>query len=161
MMGAGKSTVGREVARLAGRPFFDTDQMLSYRLGRPIPQLFSIYGESAFRDHETAILRSLEPQAGVLATGGGIVVREANWTEMRRLGTTVFLDVDRTALAGRLARSKKKRPLLAHEDWEERFDQILAARRGLHERADRRVVIGSESLEEAARKVLACMEDAP
>ncbi|HRI44043.1 MAG TPA: shikimate kinase [Fimbriimonadaceae bacterium] len=160
MMGAGKSTVGREVARLAGRPFFDTDQLLSYRLGRPIPQLFSIYGEAAFRYHETAILRGLEPQPGVLATGGGIVVREANWVEMKRLGTTVFLDVDRAALTGRLARSKKKRPLLAHENWEERFDQILAARRVLYEQADRRVLIGGESLEEAARKVLDSLEDA-
>src|SRR5690349_9779443 len=91
MMGAGKSAVGRALAELSGREFVDTDLLLQQRLGRPISQLFAVYGEDAFRDHETSILRSLEPLPVVLATGGGIVVREENWSELRRLGTTIYL----------------------------------------------------------------------
>ncbi|MBX7132980.1 MAG: shikimate kinase [Fimbriimonadaceae bacterium] len=153
MMGAGKSTVGRELARIASREFADTDAMLTYRLGRPIPQLFAIYGESAFRDHETAILRGLEPSPTVLATGGGIVIREANWAEMRRLGTTIFLDVEAEVLKARLAKSKKPRPLLQHEDWEDRLATLLDARRELYLKADQVVTVESESMIDAAMKV--------
>src|SRR5450631_3409697 len=66
MMGVGKSAVGRELAVRTGREFVDTDQMLQNRLGRPISQLFQIYGESAFRDHETAILKSIVPSLAVV-----------------------------------------------------------------------------------------------
>ena len=153
MMGAGKSTVGRELARISEREFADTDSILTYRLGRPIPQLFAVYGESAFRDHETSILRGLEPGPTVLATGGGIVVRDSNWTEMRRLGTTVFLDVDPEVLKARLAKSKKPRPLLQHEDWEDRLATLLDARRELYLKADRVVTVETESMIDAAVKV--------
>ena len=112
MMGAGKSSIGRNLAEASHRPFLDTDLLLQNRLGRPVSQIFQVYGEATFRDHETSILRNLEPEPVVLATGGGIVLREENWTEMRRLGITVFLDAAFETLTERLARSKKKRPLL-------------------------------------------------
>ena len=69
MMGAGKTSVGRALAERSGRPFRDTDLMLQTRFGRPVSQIFRVYGESTFRDHETSILRSLEPEACILSTG--------------------------------------------------------------------------------------------
>src|SRR5437868_3400733 len=91
MMGAGKSAVGRALAGLAAREFVDTDQLLQNRFGRPVSQIFQHYGEETFRDHETNILRGLAPGRFVLSTGGGIVLREANWLEMRRLGVVIYL----------------------------------------------------------------------
>ncbi|AIE85781.1 shikimate kinase [Fimbriimonas ginsengisoli] len=153
MMGAGKSSIGRALAELSGREFLDTDLLMQTRLGRPIPQIFQIYGESTFRDHETSILRSLEPHAAVLATGGGIVLREENWKELRRLGITIFLDASVETITDRLARSKKKRPLLQVEDWPERVESLLEQRRELYRRADITVAVDDVDLELGAQRV--------
>lgn len=153
MMGSGKSTVGRELADLLGVPFIDADRLLERRLGRPVRQWFHVYGEEAFREHETLMLKGLDPEPGVLATGGGIVLREENWMEMRRLGTTVFIDVAPEVLKFRLTVTKRKRPLLEVPDWEQKFDDILASRRPLYERADIVVRVSDEDLSVVATRI--------
>jgi shikimate kinase len=158
MMGAGKSSIGRELAVLSGRTFIDTDLLLQHRLGRAIPQIFQIYGEDAFRDHETSVLRSLQPEAAVLSTGGGIVVREANWTEMRRLGTTIYLKSSADALIARLDASKKKRPLLQVENWQQRVRDLLSKREELYERADITVQLDGANVATGAEQVLAALK---
>jgi len=155
MMGAGKSSVGRAIAELSGRQFIDTDILLQQRLGRPIPQVFQIYGEDAFRDHETSILRSLEPGPSVLSTGGGIVIREDNWTEMKRLGIPIYLRALPETLISRLEASKKRRPLLEVEDWPIRMKELLSKREDQYLRAEVVVDMDGENVESAARKVLA------
>ena len=146
MMGSGKSTVGMELARLLEVPFLDTDRLLEQRLGRPVRQWFQIYGEEAFREHETLMLKGLSDEAGVLATGGGIVLRQENWDELSRLGITVFLDVDPEVLKVRLTNTKRRRPLLEVENWEEKFHEILATRRPIYERADFCIKVSNEDL---------------
>lgn len=153
MMGSGKSTVGRLLAEDLDVPFWDTDNLLAHQLGRPVNQLFHLYGEYAFRQHETNLLRSLEATPGVLATGGGIVIKPENWVELRRLGTTVFLDVDPEIVKLRLANSKRKRPLLQVENWEDRFHDILDARRDLYLQADVHVMITSDEFSDVIRKI--------
>jgi shikimate kinase len=160
MMGVGKSAIGREIAAATGREFVDTDRLLTHRLGRPIPQLFELYGEDAFRSHETALLRSLEPGPMILSTGGGMVQREENWTEFRRLGMTLFLDVPPEILIERLATSKKRRPLLEVENWQDRVRQLLAQRRPFYERADLRVELGGSSIATAGKFALQAFQEA-
>lgn len=147
MMGSGKSTVGRLLAETLEIPFMDTDNMLSNRLGRPVSQLFHLYGEVAFRQHETNLLKSIEPQPGILATGGGIVTKAENWVELKRIGTTVFLDVDSEIVKARLARSKRKRPLLQTENWEDRFETILETRRELYMQAEHRIHVVADDFD--------------
>jgi shikimate kinase len=154
MMGSGKSTVGRLLAERAERTFVDTDQLISQRLGRPIHQLFSIYGQEAFRDHETAVLRSLEARNVVISTGGGIVLRPANWVEMRRLGKIAFLDLPLEVLIDRLQRSARRRPLLETENWQERLADIYSERRPLYERADVVVRLAGEDHAMAVEKLM-------
>ena len=153
MMGAGKSSVGRTLAEVSGREFADTDLLLQSRLGRPIPQIFQIYGEDAFRDHETSVLKSLEPSPIVLATGGGIVIREANWLEMRRLGTIVYLKASPDTLISRLEVSKKKRPLLQTEEWPTRLTDLLSKREDLYRQADLTVEMDGHNIQSAAEKI--------
>lgn len=149
MMGAGKSTVGRALADALMVPFKDTDSILQYKLGRPIQQLFSLYGESTFRQHETAILKGLDREPCVLATGGGIILADENWTEFSRLGTTIFLDIRPEKLIERLQLSKRKRPLLQTEAWEEKFMEIYHARYPIYCRADIHYRLDPGGLEEA------------
>lgn len=158
MMGSGKTTVGRRAAELAGYEFLDTDQLLIRKLGRPIHQIFQYYGEEAFRHHETRILAELQPGNGVLATGGGIVLKEENWSEMRRLGKTVFLQVPEELLIERLAVAKRRRPLLERDDWEEQLGLILAGRLELYQRADIILDITENDIELAAHKLVEAME---
>jgi shikimate kinase len=158
MMGAGKTTVGRILSERTGRVFRDVDRMLVNRLGRPIPQLFSIYGEETFREHETAILKSLEPEASIVSTGGGIVLRPVNWEIMRTLGTVIYLKAPLEVLMERLAASKKKRPLLQVEDPEERVKSILEARKPLYEQADVIIELGDSDAEGGATLVMEAME---
>ncbi len=158
MMGAGKSTVGRSLAALLEVPFSDTDSLLERRFGRQVSSIFRIYGEDTFRQHETSILEAIDRQPGVLATGGGLVVREQNWEQFQRLGITVFLDVPPTQLKERLAKSKKRRPLLEHEDWQQRFDCLYEARLGMYSRADIRFPVDAEHLESCAQQLFETLQ---
>ena len=117
-------------------------------------QIFGLYGEDAFRHHETSVLRSLEPGPFVLATGGGIVTREANWIELQRLGSTIYLNASLETLIGRLEASKKKRPLLMAEEWPERVGSLLEQRRPLYEKADLVIEVDSEDVKSLAERVL-------
>ncbi len=157
MMGVGKSTAGGIVAERAGREHLDTDRMLIRKLGRPIPQLFQLLGESTFRDHETTLLRELSPGRSVISTGGGIVVRPQNWDEMRRLGTTIFMDVPFDILIARLHASKKRRPLLQGEDMESKVAAILEARLPLYRQADLTVTLEHLDANDSADRILAAL----
>lgn len=153
MMGAGKSSVGRYLATQTGRPFIDTDLLIQHRFGRPISQIFQLYGEDAFRDHETSVLKTLDREPSVISTGGGIVLRPENWDEMRRLGTIVYLKAPLQVLLDRLEASKKKRPLLQSEDWAARVEALLEARRPLYEQADLVVEVSDSDIESGGRRL--------
>ncbi|MCB0826545.1 MAG: shikimate kinase [Armatimonadetes bacterium] len=154
MMGSGKSTVGKLLAEYLDLPFEDTDVMLQRRLGRSIPQIFQMYGEDAFRQHENSVLQCIDDSDGILATGGGIVVRDDNWDEFKRIGMTVWLDVNDTVLKDRLDKSLKRRPLLEYEDWEIRLDNLLNARRPLYAKADFRVEVTEDGFDNVVRQIV-------
>ncbi|MBS1721330.1 MAG: shikimate kinase [Armatimonadetes bacterium] len=158
MMGAGKSAVGRALAEASGREFIDTDQILQGRFGRSISQFFAIYGEEAFRGHETSVLKSLEPGHNVISTGGGIVTRQENWEEFARLGTTIYLESSPEVLINRLALSKKKRPLLAVDNWEDKLSSLLDTRRELYEQADLRYSVDGNDIQAAAEGIIQLLE---
>lgn len=160
MMGVGKSAVGRELAARTGREFLDTDLLLQNRLGRPVGQLFQIYGEDAFRDHETSILRSLQPTFSVLSTGGGVVIREANWPELRRLGSTLYLKAPIENIILRLRTSKKRRPLLEVDDWETRLRDLFEQRQAFYAKADLVVELEGDGLADAADRAFRALTEA-
>lgn len=160
MMGVGKSAVGRNLALLSERTFQDTDGLLERRLGRSIEQIFKIYGEPAFRDHETALLKTLEPGETILSTGGGIVLRPQNWDELRRLGLIIYLRADLDTLLTHLGNSKKRRPLLQTENWQERVESILSARIPLYEQADLIFDVGKdESIPDVGERLYARIKE--
>ncbi len=92
MPGCGKTTVGRELARLSGKPFVDLDEEIVRRAGKSIPDIFREEGEAAFRELEAQVLADVCARSGqVIATGGGAVLRAENRAAMRRAGRVYFL----------------------------------------------------------------------
>ena len=96
MPGSGKSTVGRRLAAVLGRPFLDIDEEIVRAVGKDIPAIFAESGEAAFREIEARVLREtcLHTRGAVIATGGGAILREENVHAMRRVGRIYFLDRD-------------------------------------------------------------------
>ena len=112
-MGAGKSTVGRLVARRLGRCFVETDDMITAKEGRSIPEIFAAHGEAHFRALEDEALRLLAlKDRDVIATGGGLPCREGRPEALRALGTVVWLAGDFASLYAR-ARAAGARPMLS------------------------------------------------
>ncbi len=110
--GSGKSTVGRQLARRLGLPFFDSDQVIEQQLGCSIREYFAREGEAQFRDVEESVIDQLtqNPKC-VLSTGGGVVLRPANRQHLHGRGQVVYLNSSPDELFRRL-RHDKTRPLL-------------------------------------------------
>lgn len=134
MPGSGKSTVGRHLARRLDCPFLDMDQLLEERLGCSIRNYFDEHGETAFREHEAALLAELArvPGFGVLSTGGGVVLREDNRALLRVHCAPVFyLHASAEEIYRRL-RHDQKRPLLQVADPQERLRTLYCMRNPLY-----------------------------
>lgn len=135
MPGSGKSTVGRQLARRLGLPFFDSDHLIEQRLGCSIREYFAREGEPAFRDVEQQVLAELaQGSAAVIATGGGAVLREANRVAMRGGGKVVYLRSTPEELHRRL-RHDTQRPLLQVADPLARLRSMHAERDPLYQEA--------------------------
>jgi shikimate kinase len=118
-MGAGKSSVGRLVARRLGRCFVETDDMITSREGRSIPEIFADRGEGYFRALEEAAVEDLRLKRDVvIATGGGLPCQPGRLESLRALGTVVWLSGDFDALYER-ARRSGDRPMLANRTRED------------------------------------------
>lgn len=143
LMGSGKTTLGRHLARRLHKPFVDADVELESRLGVTIPIIFEIEGEAVFRDREQAVLADVAGRENiVLATGGGVVLREANRRTLKDLGTVIYLHATPETVFERVRRSRN-RPLLMTADPLHRMRELYGQRDSLYrETAD--VVIESD-----------------
>lgn len=129
MMGCGKSTCGRLLARKLKRKFVDTDALIEQRQGRAISDIFAQEGEPYFRDLETALAQELSGETDlVIATGGGIILRDENVAALRENGFVVWLNrpadqiFDHVSMAGRpLAQDGKDAFLTRFAQREERY----------------------------------------
>lgn len=116
MPGSGKSTVGRQLARRLGLPFFDSDHLIEQRLGCSIREYFAREGEAAFRDVEEQVLRELaQGPSAVVATGGGSVLRPGTREALRQGGQVIYLRSSPEELYRRV-RHDTQRPLLQVAD---------------------------------------------
>ena len=130
--GAGKSTLGRQLARRLQKTFVDADAELERKLGVTIPTIFEIEGEASFRDREEAVLRELTALTDVvLATGGGVVIRAVNRERLKENGTVIYLHAMPELLRERTRRSRH-RPLLNAADPIARLNELYTARDALY-----------------------------
>ena len=129
-MGAGKTSVGRRVAKATGLRFVDTDKVIAREHG-PIPEIFAEHGETQFRVWERAVVAEAVASGGVISLGGGAVL-DADTRSLLQTAPVVLLTVSAEAVAARIAGDA--RPLLrGEEDPVQRWSRIFAERRALYE----------------------------
>lgn len=124
LMGAGKSTVGRRLAKRLGLPFVDTDAAIEDATGQPWGELFERYGEAAYRDGERRLVaRIVDGDVRVISTGGGVFVDPATRELLNERAITVWLDAPVDVLADRTSR-RDTRPLLRNGDAKQTLEQL-------------------------------------
>ena len=154
-MGAGKSTVGRQLAKSLGRDFFDSDKEIERRTGVAISWIFEKEGEAGFREREQNIIAELTQKKGiVLATGGGAVLAEANRRVLRSRGHVVYLSASAAQLVRRTDKDQS-RPLLQTDNPAETIRQLLEERDPLYlDVADVVIKTGEQSIQHAVTHVI-------
>jgi len=136
-MGTGKSAVGRQLARRLRRDFLDTDQWIRIEAGLSIPDIFSRYGEKAFRDLETAAARHVAESSGlVVSTGGGMLGRDENVELLRSNGVLICLQATPEVLLERTKPWEGRPMLKTAADPRQAIETLLDERRPRYALAD-------------------------
>lgn len=132
-MGAGKTTIGQQLAERLQLPFIDTDHLIEEKIGQTIPEIFSKHGEAYFRTIEAQVLASLQQTEGIISTGGGIVLQEATRLQLKKFQTVVYLSVPLNDLIQRIKKDHQNpRPLFSNHSSQE-FRNIFQTRIPLYE----------------------------
>jgi shikimate kinase len=156
LMGAGKSTIGRHLAKSLRMEFVDSDHEIERRTGASIPLIFDVEGEAGFRQREKKIIDELTRREGiVLATGGGVVLDPDNRAWLRERGRVIYLYATVEQLLARTAKDRN-RPLLQTADPRARLQELLQARDPLYREVAAVVVdTGGRTARSAEREILA------
>jgi len=131
-MGAGKTTIGKHLAKQLGKTFYDTDHEIEKRTGVKIPVIFDLEGETGFRKREAAVIRELTKLDNiVLATGGGAILSLENRECLKNNGQVIYLRAMANDLWVRM-RHDKQRPLLQNVDIRAKLEQLYNERHPLY-----------------------------
>ncbi len=132
LMGAGKTTIGRQLARALSVPFYDSDKAIEERTGVDIPTIFEFEGEEGFRDREQKMIEQLTQMQGiVLATGGGAILRDENRKLLKENGFIVYLQCSVERILERTRRDTQ-RPLLKTDNPRDRIESLFEQREPLY-----------------------------
>jgi shikimate kinase len=155
-MGTGKSTVGRELARLLGRKFIDMDIMLEKKMGKTINELYDEFGEDFLDEQELNLAKELSQQTGrVIASGGNTILNDEIRKMFSETGLIICLVVDKEELVNRLKRTDK-RPLLRgnRDELSEKVERLLEDRKNKYFRIPIRLDATNMTPPEAAKKII-------
>ena len=160
LMGSGKTTIGRQLSLKLNKQFYDTDHEIVARMGVPITTMFEIEGEEKFRERESRVLSELVQNNNiVLATGGGIVLREMNRQLLRRHGTVIYLQVDIDVILER-TRFDRSRPLLQTENPRAKLETLFQERDALYQSTADIIINANEIfLPSLMKKILKTIDD--
>jgi len=158
LMGAGKSTIGKQIAQIMDLPFFDADCEIEAAAQMSITDLFARYGEQEFRDLERRVIaRLLQQSAIVLATGGGAFMNTQTREKIRQSAISIWLKVDLDILMDRVLR-KNTRPLLQNDNPREVMEQLMTQRYPVYATADLTVISHDAERDVVAMNVLDRLE---
>jgi len=154
-MGSGKTVVGKELAAKLGVDFLDTDELIEKTEGRTISEIFKADGEEYFRQLETEVLKTLKDYDNfILATGGGIILKEGNIAALKTLGPVILLWADPAVVYERV-KNEAHRPLLQVADPKAEIIKRLAARsEKYHQAADHKIDTSGQSPEQIGEEII-------
>lgn len=154
MMGAGKTTIGELLAKELEYRFLDTDAIITAVAQKSINEIFAEDGETEFRQLESDVLRQVSAYLyTVIATGGGIILRQENWSHLRD-GMVIWLDVPVNILVDRL-KHDDTRPLLKKEELETKLTSLYNQRKSLYQQADIIIEVKeNDSPEDIVKKII-------
>ena len=153
-MGTGKSCVGQILARLLGWQFIDLDEQVEQAIGMSIADYFARYGEAAFRDQESAAVAAVAAKSQVvLATGGGVVLRQQNIDRLKTTGILVCLSASENEIVTR-TQGDRLRPLLNRPDRLQVIRDLLAVRQPQYRQADYWIETDGKPLAAVAAAIL-------
>ena len=158
-MGAGKSSVAEAVRGRTGLPVLEMDAAIEAAAGKSIPEIFEEYGETYFRDLETALLAGLyDQERAIVSCGGGCVLRPGNRALMRALGKTVLLEASPETVLCRLTGQSEGRPLIRNRMTVEGIREMMDSRRAAYEEAaDVHIKTDELTIDDVSGKVLSCV----
>jgi len=153
-MGAGKTTIGKQLAKCLNMKFADSDKEIEKRTGVDIPLIFELEGESGFRKRETAMIDSLtNKDTIILATGGGAVLSEQNRGFLVSRGTVIYLNTSIDQILERTHRDTQ-RPLLQTDDPRGKLEELAAERNPLYESiADITISTESQKIRDVIKEI--------
>lgn len=132
LMGAGKTTIGRQLAKVLQLPFYDSDKAIEEQTGVDIPTIFEYEGEEGFRIREQKMIEELTELKGVvLATGGGAILKAENQLALKENGFVVYLQCSVDKILQRTKRDTQ-RPLLSTDNPRERIEKLFLEREALY-----------------------------
>lgn len=154
MMGSGKTTVGELLAKELEYRFLDTDGIITAVAQKSINEIFAEDGETEFRQLESDVLRQVSAYLyTVIATGGGIILRQENWSHLRD-GMVIWLEVAIASLVDRL-KHDDTRPLLKTEELETKLSTLYQQRKSLYQQADIIIKVeDKDSPEDIVKKII-------
>ena len=157
-MGCGKSTVGKNLAKMTGRKFLDMDNYIEETAGMTIPEIFEQQGESGFRDLEHEACKSLANRSGlIVASGGGALTFERNVAVFKGTDTVVLLDVPLETIRQRLEHDTT-RPLLQRPDRDEAMKALYEQRLPLYQKAADVTVHGKSTPYQTAQAMVQALK---
>lgn len=153
MMGAGKTSVGRALAKMLSLPFFDADKEIETVAGRSVSAIFAEYGEAEFRRLERQVIaRLLKGDLCVLSLGGGAFMDAETRAAIKEAGFSIWLKVDHALLLERVTR-RGGRPMLQGADPKEKMTRLLAEREPVYALADLTVLCDDRPVAQTAKRV--------
>jgi len=159
MMGVGKSTVGKKLAKKLKFNFIDIDQIIEKKEKRTIKEIFEDEGEDYFRKIEKKIsLEELKKSNSVIALGGGAFMNSSIRKEAKNLSISFWLDLDLKSLLTRL-KNVKKRPLLNQDSLEESVDKIYSERKKIYSKSDFKIKCSLTNADKIVDKIIKLYEN--
>lgn len=152
-MGCGKSTVGKILARKLGCGFYDMDEYIVRKEGMKIPEIFAEKGESYFRETETAVIRELSRSSGIIACGGGAMLKKENAEIAAENGMVVYIDVPFEVCYGRIS-GDRNRPIVMNNTKEE-LEFIYDSRVPVYRENSSVTVSGDGTAQDIAERIAA------
>lgn len=153
-MGTGKTRVGQMVARRLGYKFVDTDDLIVRKTGMPISEIFAKFGEPHFRDIEQQIVAEVAAQdSQVIATGGGVPIREKNIRNLRRNGLLFCLNASPEVIEKRTS-NDNSRPLLYTNNRLRQIEELLEARKPFYSAADYQIDTTNKTASRVAEEII-------